>query len=130
MQAAIHEEIGREALAAGLGLSAGQHLTTAAPRSRRGRWPANDFMYWEVMRRACRVFDYGRSKVGTRAYSFKKNWGFEPEPWTYEYKLRRLEEVPEINPLNPKYRLFIAAWKHLPIPLANATGPFVVRGLG
>ena len=95
---------------------------------------ANDFMYWEVMRRACergyRVFDFGRSKVGTGACSFKKNWGFEPEPWTYEYKLCRLEEVPDINPLNPKYRLFIAAWKRLPVPLAKLIGPHIVRGLG
>jgi len=38
---------------------------------------ANDFMYWEVMRRAAdrgyRIFDYGRSKVGTGSYSFKTN---------------------------------------------------------
>ena len=38
----------------------------------------NDFMYWEVMRRAVakgvKVFDYGRSKIGTGSYSFKKNW--------------------------------------------------------
>jgi hypothetical protein len=45
---------------------------------------ANDFKYWELMRRACargyKIFDYGRSKVGTGPYSFKKNWGFEPLP--------------------------------------------------
>ena len=37
---------------------------------------ANDFLYWEVMRRATargyRVFDFGRSKVATGAYAFKK----------------------------------------------------------
>lgn len=95
---------------------------------------ANDFMYWEVMRRACergfRLFDFGRSKEGTGAYSFKKNWGFEPEPWTYEYYLRKSDEIPEINPLNPKYRLFIAAWKKLPIGLSKLVGPHIVRGLG
>ena len=32
--------------------------------------------------------------------------------------------------MNPKYRAFIAAWKRLPLPLANALGPFIVRGLG
>ena len=54
---------------------------------------ANDFKYWELMRRACerglQVFDYGRSKVGTGPYAFKKNWGFEPEPLHYEYYQRR-----------------------------------------
>jgi FemAB-related protein (PEP-CTERM system-associated) len=94
----------------------------------------NDFMYWEVMRRAvdrgCRKFDFGRSKQGTGAYSFKKNWGFEPQPLTYEYKLRKLKSAPEINPLNPKYRFFIAAWKKLPLPVAGLLGPYIVRNLG
>jgi FemAB-related protein (PEP-CTERM system-associated) len=93
-----------------------------------------DFLYWDLMRRACergyRVFDYGRSKVGTGSYSFKKNWGFEPEPLHYEYHLVRAKAVPDINPLNPKYRLFIAAWKHLPLPVANLLGPMISRGLG
>ncbi len=50
---------------------------------------ANDFMYWEVMRRAtlrgCRMFDFGRSKIGTGAYNFKRYWGFEPTPLAYEF---------------------------------------------
>jgi FemAB-related protein (PEP-CTERM system-associated) len=95
---------------------------------------ANDFMYWEVMRRAaergCRLFDFGRSKYGTGAFSFKKNWGFDPEPLTYEYKLIRSVELPDINPLNPKYQLFIALWKRLPLPVANVVGPWLARDLG
>ena len=94
---------------------------------------ANDFMYWEVLRRAgergYRLFDFGRSKKGTGAYSFKKNWGFEPEPWTYEYYLRKGGEIPEINPLNPKYRYFIAGWKRMPVGLAKRLGPLIVRGI-
>ena len=95
---------------------------------------ANDFMYWEVMRRAvergCRTFDFGRSKVGTGSYAFKKNWGFEPSPLAYSYWLRNLEDLPEINPLNPKYRAFIWCWKRLPLPVSKALGPALVRGLG
>jgi FemAB-related protein (PEP-CTERM system-associated) len=95
---------------------------------------ANDFMYWEVMRRAaargCRLFDFGRSKTGTGAFAFKKNWGFLPAPLQYRFRLAPGAAIPEHNPLNPKYRLFIAAWKRLPLPLANALGPQIVRGLG
>jgi FemAB-related protein (PEP-CTERM system-associated) len=95
---------------------------------------ANDFMYWEVMRRAaakgCRVFDYGRSKVGTGAFAFKKNWGFEPTPLHYLFRLAPGASIPDHNPLNPKYRMFIAAWKKLPLPVANLVGPHIVRGLG
>jgi FemAB-related protein (PEP-CTERM system-associated) len=94
---------------------------------------ANDFMYWEVMRRAvergCRVFDFGRSKVGTGSYSFKKHWGFEPEPLNYEYHLVRASEMPDLNPNNPKYRLFINAWKKLPVGVSRAIGPWLARGL-
>jgi FemAB-related protein (PEP-CTERM system-associated) len=95
---------------------------------------ANDFMYWEVMRRAagrgCRLFDFGRSKVGTGAFAFKKNWGFTPQPLLHRFRLKPGSAVPEHNPLNPKYRLFIAAWKRLPLPVANRLGPMIVRGVG
>ena len=103
---------------------------TAAARGRAG----NDFLYWETMRRAadrgCRVFDFGRSKIGTGAHDFKKNWGFEPRPLVYRYHLRPGAAIPDHNPLNPKYRLFIAAWKRLPVPVANLLGPPIVRGIG
>ena len=95
---------------------------------------ANDFMYWEVMRRAVgrgvRVFDYGRSKIGTGSYRFKTHWGFEPTPLNYEYELVGIDHIPDINPLNPKYQLFIAAWKRLPLPLSKLIGPLLARNLG
>jgi FemAB-related protein (PEP-CTERM system-associated) len=95
---------------------------------------ANDFKYWELMRRACergiKVFDYGRSKQGTGSYAFKKNWGFEPTPLHYEYRLYGRDSIPQNNPANPKYRAFIALWRRLPIGLANRLGPFIVRNLG
>jgi FemAB-related protein (PEP-CTERM system-associated) len=95
---------------------------------------ANDFKYWELMRRAvergCRVFDYGRSKRGTGSFDFKRNWGFDPTPLHYEYRLLRRSSVPENNPSNPKYRAFIALWRRLPRALATALGPHIVRNLG
>lgn len=95
---------------------------------------ANDFKYWELMRRACetgvRLFDFGRSKQGTGPYDFKRNWGFEPAPLAYEYCLYKRDSIPQNNPLNPKYRAFIALWKRLPMPVANAIGPHLVKGLG
>jgi len=94
----------------------------------------NDFMYWELMRRTCtrgyRIFDFGRSKKGTGSHDFKKNWGFEPTPLHYEYKLVRATEVPDTNPLNPKYQLMIRTWQKMPIALANLIGPHIVKNLG
>lgn len=95
---------------------------------------ANDFKYWELMRRSCarglKVFDYGRSKQGTGSFSFKKNWGFEPQPLHYEYCLYKREAIPQNNPSNAKYKLFIEAWRRMPIGLANWLGPHIVRNLG
>ena len=48
---------------------------------------ANERMYYELMlharRKGCTRFDFGRSKTGSGPFSFKKNWGFEPEPLIY-----------------------------------------------
>lgn len=99
----------------------------------RGRG-GHDFMYWEVMRRGLArgfdLFDFGRSKIGTGAHAFKKNWGFQPEPLHYRHFLAPGAQMPANNPLNPKYRLMIAAWKRMPLPIANFLGPHIVRGIG
>jgi FemAB-related protein (PEP-CTERM system-associated) len=91
---------------------------------------ANDFMYYALMghaaRRGCTRFDFGRSKLGTGAFAFKKNWGFEPRPLAYAVR----GEARETNPLSPRYRLQVAAWKKLPLWLANRLGPPIARGLG
>jgi len=95
---------------------------------------ANDFMYWEVMRRGVekgiKIFDYGRSKIGTGSYRFKKHWGFEETPLYYEFELVKSNVMPDINPLNPKYQFFIAAWKKLPLSVSQWVGPWLSKDLG
>jgi FemAB-related protein (PEP-CTERM system-associated) len=94
----------------------------------------NDFMYWEVMRRAgergFRIFDFGRSKIGTGSYDFKRNWGFEPIPLPYEYLPMNSKEIRDVNPLNPKYRMAINLWRRLPLSLTKLIGPAIVRSIG
>jgi FemAB-related protein (PEP-CTERM system-associated) len=94
------------------------------------RWKANDLIYYDVLRRAiargCTRTDFGRSKIGTGAYARKKIWDFKETPLTYAVR----GPSRETNPLNPKYRLRIAAWRKLPLLLANRIGPPIARGLG
>lgn len=94
----------------------------------------NDFMYWQLMEsareRGYRLFDFGRSKLEAGSYHFKKHWGFEPQPLHYECRLVRATALPDNSPLNPKYRLFIALWRRLPLSMANVLGPHIVRNLG
>jgi FemAB-related protein (PEP-CTERM system-associated) len=103
---------------------------TAAART----WRANELMYFELMRhasaRGCTRFDFGRSKLGTGPYAFKKNWGFEPTPLVYAVRTADGAAPREINPLSPKYRLQVELWKRLPLWLANRLGPPIARGLG
>ena len=103
---------------------------TEAARRERG----NDFMYWELMRRSAdrglSVFDFGRSKVGTGSFRFKKHWGFEPQTLDYRYHLVKAESLPDVSPNNPKYQALISIWKRLPLVIANRVGPLVAKSLG
>ena len=95
---------------------------------------ANDAMYFALMRhardRGCTAFDFGRSKAGTGPAAFKKNWGFTPQPLAYATWTRDGAAPRDASPLNPKYRLKIAAWQRLPLAVANRVGPWIARGLG
>ena len=104
-----------------------------------GKWDArrvraNDIMYYSLMNhareRGCRSFDFGRSKYGTGAFSFKKNWGFEPQPLSYATRTADGKEARDVNPLSPKYKAKIALWQRLPLLVANRIGPMIARGLG
>jgi FemAB-related protein (PEP-CTERM system-associated) len=103
---------------------------TAEARSLR----ANEHMYFELMRhaaaRGCTRFDFGRSKLGTGAYAYKKNWGFEPTPLRYAALTLSGAGPREINPLSPRYRLQVRLWQKLPLVVANRIGPWIARGLG
>lgn len=97
------------------------------------KYAPNDFQYWELMKRAvdkgCRYFDYGRSKKGTGQFKFKKHWGFEPRQLHYRYILNRISQVPQVNPLNPKYKRKIEAWRKLPLSITKIIGPHLVKNI-
>jgi FemAB-related protein (PEP-CTERM system-associated) len=91
----------------------------------------NDYMYWQLMKyghkKGYRLFDFGRSKVDTGSYGFKRHWGFEPEPLPYQYYLNRIKEIPNISPANPKYQKKIQIWQRLPFWATKLIGPRIVK---
>ncbi len=95
---------------------------------------ANELMYFALMNHArakgCTRFDFGRSKLGTGPFAYKKNWGFEPQPLTYARSLAAGESPRDTNPTSAKYRLQVDLWKKLPLWAANRMGPLIARGLG
>lgn len=103
---------------------------TAAARPAR----ANDMMYFALMRhartRGCTRFDFGRSKTGTGAAAFKRNWGFVGEPLAYAKRTADGQAAREINPLDPRYSMQVRIWSKLPLAIANRIGPMISRGLG
>ena len=94
---------------------------------------ANDAMYFALMRharaRGCDRFDFGRSKVGSGPYHFKRNWGFTPQPLAYAQWTAPGVAPRDADPASPRHRAAIAAWKRLPLPIANRLGPLIARGL-
>ncbi|HZV10285.1 MAG TPA: GNAT family N-acetyltransferase, partial [Novosphingobium sp.] len=95
---------------------------------------ANDRMYFELMRharaRGCTRFDFGRSKTGSGAFAFKRNWGFDPAPLAYASWQAPGQPLRDADPTSAVHARRIDLWKRLPLPLANLLGPFIARGLG
>jgi FemAB-related protein (PEP-CTERM system-associated) len=92
---------------------------------------ANNFMYFEVMKRAIaegvRHYDFGRSKLGSGSYAFKTQWNMRVRPLPYQFFLVRRPNVPNFSPANPKFKLSISLWKAMPFAVTKVLGPAVVR---
>ena len=88
-------------------------------------------LYWHAIESALgegvEVFDFGRSTPGEGTFKFKEQWGAHPVPLSWEYWLPAGHALPDQGPTNPKFRLAIEGWKRLPLWLANAAGPRIVR---
>jgi FemAB-related protein (PEP-CTERM system-associated) len=93
---------------------------------------ANMLMYWHLLERAVQrgqtVFDFGRSSVDGSTFRFKKQWGAEPFPATWQYHVRR-GSIAAVRPDNPRYGRMIRLWQKLPLALTRLIGPAIVRGI-
>lgn len=94
----------------------------------------NMLLYWAMLKSAiangAATFDFGRSTPNEGTFHFKQQWGATPRPVSWEYQLLgSRDSLPGLSPANPKFRLAIAAWKRLPVPLATALGPRIVRSI-
>lgn len=102
------------------------------PISRQSK--AMDFMYYDLMCRAaksgCNSYDFGRSKVDSGPYNYKRHWGFTPQLLHYQYFLVKAEKLPDLNVANPRFQLMINAWRKLPLRVSQTLGPMVSKYLG
>jgi len=95
---------------------------------------SNDYMYYQLMchsaAKGCTYFDFGRSKIGSGAYNYKKHWGMTALPANNHYYLNLASDIPNVNVNNPKYALAIKLWKKLPLSLSQMLGPTLSKYLG
>jgi hypothetical protein len=88
-------------------------------------------LYWAFLERAaregCAVFNFGRCTPDSGTHRFKRQWGGHDVPlhW-YQHGPAALTPSPDqggLIGLGPR------VWRHLPLPLATALGPGIVRGI-
>lgn len=96
---------------------------------------SNDYMYYQLMCHArqdkgCQRYDFGRSKLESGAYQYKKHWGMAATELPYQYQLITAQQLPNLSPNNPKYQLFIRLWQQLPLAVSQWLGPKLSRYLG
>ena len=94
---------------------------------------AGEFLYWMALERYCRrgfkIFDLGRSMIGSGNESFKMKWRPRKKMLAYWYALMPGHYLPELNQKNPKFQLAIQVWKRLPAFAVRPLGPFLIKGL-
>ncbi|HMD79779.1 MAG TPA: GNAT family N-acetyltransferase [Anaerolineales bacterium] len=94
---------------------------------------AGEFLYWSVIERYCRkglkVFDLGRSLIGSGNESFKMKWKPRRQLLAYWYALMPDHALPELNQKNPKFQMAIWLWKRLPSFVVRPLGPALIKGL-
>ena len=125
--------LGGRPIAGGAGLRFGREfeITWASALREYNPVSPNMALYWAFIERAstqgCGVFNFGRCTVDSGTHRFKKQWGGRDVPlhW-YQHGPASLTPSPDqggMMSLGPR------VWKHLPLRLATALGPQIVRGI-
>jgi len=104
-------------------------ITWASALREYNRMSPNMLVYWELMRQTAdagvTTFNFGRCTPGGGTHKFKRQWGTTDEQlWWYEHRARAATTPAEgegAASLGPR------VWKKLPLALATALGPHIVR---
>ena len=116
-----------------LGYKSRMEIPWASSLREFNRISVNMLLYWEVLQYSIEQgysqFDFGRSTINAGTYRFKKQWGAKPRQCYWHYWLADGEDVPKLNPDNPKYKRVISLWQKLPVWLTRIIGPPIVKNL-
>jgi len=94
---------------------------------------AGEFLYWSLIERYCqkgfKVFDLGRSLIGSGNETFKMKWKPRRQSLAYWYALMPGHTLPDLNQKSPKFQFAIRVWKRLPSFVVRLLGPLLIKGL-
>ena len=74
-------------------------------------------------------FDFGRCTPFEGTYAFKQQWGALPRQLVWEYWLPGGQRLPDLSPANQSYSTAVKVWQRLPLSVASAVGPYIVRNI-
>ncbi len=105
-------------------------MTWASALAQYNRIAPNMLLYWTFMERAATerltVFNFGRCTPGSGTHRFKRQWGSRDEPlWWYQWTGRGEGRTP--SPDDAAYAWGPRLWRRLPLRVATALGPRIVR---
>ena len=121
-------------VAGGIALTVGEYteIPWASALKRHNKLSPNMMLYWQTIKTAAldgaRIFDFGRSSVGTGTYKFKEQWGAKPIPLHWYYSMHK-GELPDVNPQSARFSLLSNCWRRLPLGIANTLGPWITKSL-
>jgi FemAB-related protein (PEP-CTERM system-associated) len=124
---------GGRPVAGGVGFRWGPEfeMTWASSLHAHSRVAPNMLLYWSFMercvRQGVRLFNFGRTTPGSGTHRFKLQWGSREEPLWWYQRAGQLAKTP--SPDDARYAWAPRIWQRLPLPLATALGPRIVRGL-
>ena len=125
--------LGEEPIAGGAGFrwDAEFEMTWAASLQVHSRIAPNMLVYWSFMDRCIQqgvtLFNFGRTTPGSGTHRFKLQWGSREEPLWWYQRSAGMAKTP--SPDDARYSWGPRIWQRLPVPLATAIGPWVVRGI-
>jgi FemAB-related protein (PEP-CTERM system-associated) len=107
-------------------------MTWASALAEYKRIAPNMLLYWSFMERAVAegvgTFNFGRCTPDSGTHRFKKQWGSYDVPlWWYDLSVQPGVATP--SPDDSAYAWGPRIWKHLPVRVATALGPSIVRSI-
>jgi FemAB-related protein (PEP-CTERM system-associated) len=107
-------------------------ITWASSLTDYKRMSPNMLLYWGLMQRCIQDgvqrFNFGRTTPGSGPHRFKLQWGGREEPLHWYYPGDAEESsVPQKE--QGRFALAARVWRRLPLAVATALGPRIVRGI-